>query len=101
MDTILNVQICNDLKARLKKHTLSTWQIHWNKITSVLHKIKPSVNLFTCPSLSRKNIAILRRLRIGHTRNANSLVLVLTSKMSSTVQTKSTRLSNSSRRINC
>lgn len=64
----VNLQLCNDLKASLKKIIRYNWQIHWSQIMCSLREIQPILNQFTCPDLSRKNMAVIRRLRIGHTR---------------------------------
>lgn len=66
-----NIQIASDLKQVMKHKIKSLWQNHWNSIPTKLQKIQPSLShpyYIGASNLSRQDLAVLRRLRIGHTR---------------------------------
>ena len=55
---------------------LKVWQAEWDGCSAnKLHTVKPHLGYCSVTHLSRRDAAILRRLRIGHTRVAHKYLL--------------------------
>ena len=58
----------SDFIPELTKHCREVWQAEWDGCSATkLHSVKPHLGYCSVTHLSRRDAAILRRLRIGHT----------------------------------
>ncbi|XP_072400516.1 uncharacterized protein [Diabrotica undecimpunctata] len=62
------IQLHQDLKYLFRQSVLENWQDQWSRSTSKLHQIQPIIRLLQIPIQKRRDKAIIRRIRIGHTR---------------------------------
>lgn len=63
-----NIQIASDLKTSIKKLVRNYWQNYWNQSSTFLHQIDQTIERFVIPGITRNEMVVARRLRIGHTR---------------------------------
>jgi len=66
-------------------HYREAWQAEWDGCSAnKLHSVKPHLGYCSVTHLSRRDAAILRRLRIGHTRVTHKYLLLAIANHSAT-----------------
>lgn len=71
------IQLHNDLKNLLRRTITTKWQNLWQQSNAKLRTIQPSVPAGKLPHLNRRDMAVIRRLRIGHTRATHGYLMAL------------------------
>lgn len=64
-----------DVRSYIKEYIKKIWRSHWNGIATKLREVHPTVSPAKFCCTSRRDLAILRRLRIGHTALTHSYIL--------------------------